>query len=106
MKNIDKQIADLKAQIAELEKKKNMVKVKLTPEILLGANKPLDEYHAQATLASGFLITRNTKATYTSAINNEYWLLQGATRDAILIDDEYLEIDGVVYARELFIETE
>ena len=106
MKNIDKQIADLKAQIAELEKRKNMVKVKLTPETLKTANEPLDEFYARATLASGFLTTRGTKATYTSAINNEYWLLQGATRDAILLDDDYLAIDGVVYARELFIETE
>ena len=106
MKNIDKQIADLKAQIAELERRKNMVKVKLTPEIIKSANEPLDEFYAQATLASGFLTTKESKATYTSAINNEYWLLQGATQDATIIDDDYLAIDGVVYARELFIETE
>ena len=106
MKNIDKQIADLKAQIAELERKKNMIKVKLTSEILKRANEPLDEFYARATLASGFLTTRETNATYTSAINNEYWLLQGATRDAEIIDESYLSIDGVIYSRELFIETE
>lgn len=106
MKNIDEQIAALKAQIAELEKRKNMVKVKLTPEILKSANEPLDEFYADATLASGFLTTRGTKATYTSAITNEYWLLQGTTLDATLIDDEYLAINGIVYARKLFIETE
>lgn len=106
MKNIDKQIADLKAQIAELERKKNMVKVKLTPEIIKSANEPLDEFYAQATLASGFLTARESKATYNSAISNEYWLLQGSVRDATIIDDDYLAIDGVVYARELFIETE